>query len=165
MRPGAIREICTGKRHLAKIAILPTSKPLRVQVVKRGKTKQALNGRMIGELAARYDLVIIGSTASDEFYEYLYNFLPLNQRSKFRLYGRSYFTSQPATEDPDAANDQRSTGWMSILRENRINFEPVRKTMGADLLPRMEYFNWQSMGSFIADDRVTVLKGEEDLHR
>ena len=78
---------------MPKIAILPTSKPLRLQVVKRGKVKQVLNGKMIGDLAAGYDLVIIGSTASDEFYEYLYNYLPLNQRAKFRLYGRSFLPS------------------------------------------------------------------------
>ncbi len=149
---------------MARIAILPTSKPLRAQVVKRGKAKQVLNGKILGDLAANYDLVIIGSTASDEFYQYLYNYLPINHRSKFRLYGRSFFTAQPVPEEVDDATDQRSTGWMQILAENHINFETVRKTMGSDLLPRMEHFNWQNMEGFIMDDRVVVLK-EADLLR
>ena len=148
---------------MARIAILPTSKPLRVQVVKRGKAKQVLNGKMIGELSAGYDIVIIASTASDEFYEYIYNYLPLNQRPKFKLYGRSFFSEQVQKEEFDEPMDQRSLGWIAILKENRINFEPIRKTMGADLLPRIEQFNWVNMADFIYDDRVEVLKGEEEL--
>lgn len=146
---------------MAKIAILASSKPLRTQVVKRGKTKQVLNGRILGDMAAKYDLVIIGSTASDEFYEYIYNFLPLHHRDKFRLYGRSFFSNQPKPETEDEPADQRSLGWMEILRENRINYEPVRKTMGADLLPRMEHFDWRKMAGFIFDDRVEVIKVNE----
>ena len=80
---------------MAKIAILPTSSLLRMEVVKRGKRRQALNGKVIGDLAAHYDIIIVGSTASDQFYEYLYNSLPLQQRSKLRLYGRSFFANQP----------------------------------------------------------------------
>ena len=148
---------------MPKIAILPTSKPLRLQVVKRGKVKQVLNGKMIGDLAAGYDLVIIGSTASDEFYEYLYKYLPINQRPKFRLYGRSFFTSQPSVDETDQPTDQRSMGWMAILKENRINYESVRKTMGDDLLPRIEPFNWSNMADFIHDERVEVLSGEGEF--
>lgn len=142
---------------MAKIAILPTSKPLRSQIVKRGKAKQVLNGHIIGGLAASYDLVIIGSTASDEFYQYIYEHLPINQRPKFRLYGRSFFTGIEVPEDADVGTDQRSLGWMQILGENHINFEPIRKTMGPDLLPRMENFDWQHIEQFIMDDRVKVL--------
>jgi len=149
---------------LAKYAILPTSKPLRSQIVKHGKTKQVLNGKILGDLAASYDLIIIGSTASDEFYQYLYNYLPIHHRSKFRLYGRSFFTAQPNPEDTEEGTDQRSSGWMQILTENRINFETIRKTMGADLLPKMEHFSWENMEDFILDDRVKVLK-EADLRR
>lgn len=147
---------------MAKIAILSSSKPLRTQVVKRGKTKQVLNGKVVGDLAANYDLVIIGSTASDEFYQYLYNYLPIHNRSKFRMYGRSFFTTQPIPEETDEVQDQRSQGWMQILKENHVNFDSIRKTMGEDLLPRMEHFTWQNMEGFIADDRVVVLR-EDDL--
>lgn len=147
---------------MARIAILTTSKPLRTQVVKRGKVKQILNGKMLGELGSNYDMVIIGSTASDEFYEYLNKFLPLQQRSRFRLYGRSFFSNQPQVDENQDPIDQRSMGWMTILKENRINFEPVRKTMGEDLLPRIENFNWQHMAAFILDDRVEVI-GEEQF--
>lgn len=150
---------------MPRIAILTTSKPLRLQIVKRGKVKQVLNGRMIGDLASNYDLVIIGSTASDEFYEYLNKSLPLNQRPKFRLYGRSFFTNQPQVDENNEPADQRSIGWMSILRENRINFETIRKTMGEDLLPRMEQFTWQTMAGFISDDRVEVISGEEQFRK
>lgn len=147
---------------MARIAILTTSRPLRTQVVKRGKVKQVLNGKMLGDLGSNYDVVIIGSTASDEFYEYLNKILPLNQRSRFRLYGRSFFTAQPQVDENNDPADQRSMGWMTILKENRINFEPVRKTMGDDLLPRIENFNWQNMAAFILDDRVEVI-GEEQF--
>jgi hypothetical protein len=147
---------------VARIAILTTSRPLRTQVVKRGKVKQVLNGKMLGDLGSNYDVVIIGSTASDEFYEYLNKILPLNQRSRFRLYGRSFFTAQPQVDENNDPADQRSMGWMTILKENRINFEPVRKTMGDDLLPRIENFNWQNMAAFILDDRVEVI-GEEQF--
>ena len=142
---------------MAKIAILPTSKPLRTQIVRRGKSKQVLNGKILGDLAARYDVVIIGSTASDEFYQYLYNYLPIHHRSKFRLYGRSFFTGIEAAEEGDDIMDQRSAGWLQILKENHINFESIRKTMGEDLLPRMEHFTWQNMEAFILDNRVEVL--------
>ncbi len=146
---------------MARIAILPTSKPLRIAVEKRGKRKQALNGKVIGELAARFDIIICGSTASDEFYEFLYNSLPLHQRAKFRLYGRSFFTNQPVDEAKGDVTDARTIGWMEILRENRISFETIRKAMGDDLLPRMEQFSWEKMADFIIDDRVTVLR---DIH-
>jgi hypothetical protein len=142
---------------LAKIAILPTSKPLRSQIVKRGKVKQVLNGHIIGNLAARYDLVIIGSTASDEFYQYIYEHLPIHQRPKFRLYGRSFFTGIEIPADAEVGADQRSLGWMQILAENHINFEPIRKTMGTDLMPRMENFDWRHIEGFVMDDRVKVL--------
>jgi len=149
---------------LAKIAILPTSKPLRAEVVKHGKVKQVLNGKALGELAAKYDVVIIASTASDEFYQYLYNYLPLQQRPHFRLYGRSFFTGQEIPEDADGPTDQRTLGWMQILRENHINFDTLRKTMGEDLLPRMEQFNWQHMAEFIFDDRVDILNDRSFAH-
>jgi hypothetical protein len=149
---------------LAKFAILPTSKPLRSQVVKHGRPKQVLNGKILGDLAANYDLVIIGSTASDEFYQYLYNALPLNYRSKFKLYGRSFFTSMEAPEEETETTDQRTLGWMRILQENHINFETVRKTMGTDLMPRMEQFTWERMGDFIIDGRVIVLRESDLMH-
>jgi hypothetical protein len=148
---------------LAQIAILPTSKPLRIEVIKRGKRKQALNGKVIGELAAHFDLIICGSTASDQFYEFLFNSLPLNQRARFRLYGRSFFASQPIEENPQDIRDPRSLGWMEILTENHINFEMVRKAMGSDLLPRMESFNWENMEDFILDGRVKVLRTEQEI--
>ncbi len=146
---------------MAKIAILPTSKPLRHEIMRKGRAKQVLNGHVIGELAAKYDVVIIGSTASDEFYQYIYDRLPLHQRSKFRMYGRSFFTSQDIPEDAEPDLDQRSLGWMQILGENHINYETVRKTMGPDLLPRMERFTWREMREFIMDDRVVVLSEQD----
>ena len=145
---------------MAKIAVLPTSKPLRTEVVKRGKRRQALNGRVIGDLAAKYDMVIIGSTASDQFYEYLFNTLPL---VKFRLYGRSFFANQSTEMSEDEIADQRSRGWAEILTENHVAFETVRKTMGSDLLPRMEHFTWERMEEFIQDSRVDVLRTIEQI--
>ena len=134
-----------------------------MEVVKRGKRKQALNGKVIGELAARFDLIICGSTASDQFYEFLFNSLPLNQRARFRLYGRSFFASQPLEENPNDIHDPRSLGWMEILRENHIDYEQVRKAMGDDLLPRMESFNWENMEDFIVDGRVQVFRTVEEI--
>ena len=134
-----------------------------MQVVKRGRPRQALNGKVIGALAARYDVIIVGSTASDQFYEYLYNSLPLQQRSKLRLYGRSFFANQPTEVSIDDITDPRSLGWVEILKENHIAFETVRKQMGPDLLPRMEHFSWENVENFITDDRVDVLKRPEDI--
>ncbi len=148
---------------MTKIAILPTSKPLRMEVIKRGKRRQTLNGKVIGDLAAKYDMVIIGSTASDQFYEYLFNTLPLHQRAKFRLYGRSFFANQSTEVSDDEIADQRSRGWAEILTENHIAFETVRKTMGSDLLPRMERFTWERMEDFIQDSRVDVLRTIEQI--
>lgn len=152
-----------GGCDLGKIAIMPTSRPLRTEVVKRGKRRQTLNGKTIGELASRYDMVIIGSTASDQFYEYLFGSLPLHQRSKFRLYGRSFFANQPTEDAESDASNPRSIGWMEILRENNVMFEPVRKAMGPDLLPRMEHFDWEHLEDFIIDDRVDVLRDVEQI--
>lgn len=150
---------------MARIAILPSSKPLRIEVVKKGKRKQALNGKVIGELAAGYDLIICGSTASDQFYEFLFNSLPLNQRAKFRMYGRSFFANQPTESQEGELQDARSLGWMEILKENHVNFDTVRKAMGEDLLPRMEHFNWENMEDFIIDDRVAVMKSIDEILR
>ena len=148
---------------MERIAVLPTSKPLRKKVTKRGKTRQTLNGGAIGELASHYDLVIVGSTASDQFYEYLYNSLPLHQRSKFRLYGRSFFADQPDQDESAQISGQRNVGWAQILQENHIMYEPVRKTMGEDLLPRMEHFDWEHLEDFVTDDRVDVLRSLEEI--
>ena len=155
---------------LFKIAILPTSTMLRMQVTKRGAKREVLNGKVIGDLAAHYDVIIIASTASDQFYEYLYNSMPLQQRSRFRLYGRTFFANQSTEEGgadeldgPTGISDPRSRGWMEILRENNILFEPLRKTMGEDLLPRMESFNWEHIEDFIIDDRVHIIRSEADI--
>ena len=148
---------------MATIAILPSSTPLRVEVIKRGKKKQALNGKVIGSLAARFDLVICGSTASDQFYEFLFNSLPLHQRAKFRLYGRSFFSEQPLEDAEQNLRDARTIGWLEILKENHVSFELIRKVMGDDLLPRMEHFDWAHMEDFIFDDRVTVFSTAEEV--
>ena len=53
---------------MATIAILPSTKPLRIKETVGGAVRERLNPGACGDLAKNYDTVIIGSTASDAFF-------------------------------------------------------------------------------------------------
>ncbi|GAH63756.1 unnamed protein product, partial [marine sediment metagenome] len=78
---------------MEKIAILTSTAPLRKTTTRGGITKQRLDMQACFDLAERFDVVIIGSLAHDQVYEYMERHLSREVRPKFRLYGRAFFHS------------------------------------------------------------------------
>ena len=147
---------------MEQIAILTSTSPLRKTTTRRGVTKQRFNLEACLELAERFDVIIIGSLAADEVYQYIENHLPRDARSKFRLYPRSFF-HQFRPENPVAAvsDDLRDPAWQQALSENGIRFDSLRTRAGKDGRRRQKKFNWQELHIFIRDDRVTLVTGGE----
>ena len=146
---------------MEQIAILTSTSPLRKTTTRRGVTKQRFNLDACLELADRFDVIIIGSLAADEVYQYVENHLPREIRSKFRLYPRSFF-HQFRTENPvEAADDLRDPAWQQILSENGIRFDPMRTRVGKDGRKRQKKFSWVELHIFIRDERVSLVTGGE----
>jgi hypothetical protein len=146
---------------MEQIAILTSTAPLRKTTTRHGATKQRLNLEACLELADRFGVILVGSLAADEVYQYVENHLPREVRSKFRLYPRSFF-HQFRSEDPlAAADDLRDPAWQQILSENGIRFDPLRTRVGKDGRRRQKKFNWQELHIFVRDDRATLVTGGE----
>ena len=74
-----------------KIAILTSTRPLRERSIDVGREIEMLSPKKCSELAAQYDLIILGSRASDDFYERIRASLPKKVLDKFHLYSRGFF--------------------------------------------------------------------------
>jgi len=146
---------------MEQIAILNTTSPLRKTTTRAGATKQRMNLQACIELAERFDVIIIGSLAHDDVFEYLARHLPRDVRPKFRLYGRSFFHSFHTPEVLSTTDDPRNTGWQRILSENSVQFEVLRSRLGSDNRYRQEKFDWHDLESFVTDPRVTLVTGSE----
>lgn len=146
---------------MEKIAILTSTSPLRKTTTRGGATKQRLNMQACFDLAERFDVVIIGSLAHDQVFEYLERHLSREVRPKFRLYGRAFFHSFSTPEVLRTTDDPRDAGWQRILSENSVEFEVLRSRLGADNRYRQEKFEWRNLGTFVTDPRVTLVTGGE----
>jgi hypothetical protein len=146
---------------MEQIAILNTTSPLRKTTTRAGATKQRMNLQACIELAERFDVIIIGSLAHDDVFEYLARHLPRDVRPKFRLYGRSFFHSFHTPEVLSTTDDPRNTGWQRILSENSVQLEVLRSRLGSDNRYRQEKFDWHDLESFVTDPRVTLVTGSE----
>ena len=143
---------------MGKIAILRSTTPLRKTSSRGGVIKQRFNPDACVQLATTFELVIVGSTAADEVFRYMADNLPRGARVKFRFYPRSFFTGQPTRDGDD---DGRSTGWESILSENRIEFEPILTRTKADHTMEEIKFDWRTMEDYVTDPNATFVSGGE----
>ena len=147
---------------MEQIAILTSTSPLRKTTTRHGVTKQRFNLDACLELADRFGVILIGSLAADEVYQYIENHLPREVRSKFRLYPRSFFHKFRAENPVEVvADDLRDPAWQQILSENGIRFDPLKNRVGKDGRKRQKKFNWQELHVFVRDDRATLVTGGE----
>lgn len=146
---------------MEQIGILTSTSPLRKTTTRSGVTKQRMNLQACMEMAERFDVIIIGSLAHDEVYEFLARHLPRDVRPKFRLYGRSFFHSFQTPEVLSKTDDPRNIGWQRLLSENGVQFEVLRSRLGPDNRYRQEKFDWHDLETFVTDPRVTLITGSE----
>jgi len=142
---------------MPKIAILPSTKPLRVKETVGGATRERLNPAACGDLAKHYDMVIIGSTASDEFFRQIAESIPPAVREHFKLYGRSYFRQFGDASVKGKDQDVHNDAWKKILKENAIEFQESRKVVDENFRTVTRQFSWKELKSYIADETVEVL--------
>jgi hypothetical protein len=140
-----------------KIAVLTTTRPLRERSNEMGREVEALSPRKCTALAEEYDLIIIGSRASDDFYDRIRSSLPRKVLEKFRMYPRSFFDRFKRPGSVSGEHDDRDEGWKEVLRTNGINFLPSARMMGDNFRSGDQPFHWQRIADFIRDDRVTVI--------
>jgi hypothetical protein len=145
---------------MEKIAILSSTRPLRERVQDIGRMVETLSPQKCTELAEQYDVIIIGSRASDEFFERIKGALPRRLLDKFRLYPRSFFNRFKRIGSTGAEVDDRDEGWKEILRANGIVFVLKTHMMAYNYKYEDVYFQWNLLTHFIRDKRVTVI-GEE----
>jgi hypothetical protein len=142
---------------MLKIAILTTTKPLRQNVQEIGRTVEMFSPAKCRDLAEQYDLVIIGSRASDDFYDRIRSALPRKLLEKFRLYPRSFFDRFKRRGEEASEYDDRDAGWQEILKLNNITFLTAARVIGNDFKTDERPFRWGRLADFIRDKRVTVV--------
>jgi len=143
---------------MQKIAVLTSTRPLRERTQEIGRTVETLSPIKCTQLAQEYDLVIIGSRASDDFFERIKSALPFKTRGKFRLYSRSFFDRFKRPGSMPTEYDNRDEGWQEILRANAIKFVTRAKVLGDDFKHIERNFRWSRLAEFLRDDRVTVVE-------
>jgi hypothetical protein len=144
-----------------RIAILTSTRPLRVTTTRRNRTKERFNSAAALELAERFDVILVGSTASDSVFEYIGRHLTAGMRQKFHFYNRTYFESYAGRSLLGKSKDERSEGWRAILRENGIEHELTAKVLGDDFEYHSKPFDWTEIGDFISDKRVMLVTGKD----
>jgi len=140
-----------------KIAILTSTRPLRERTREIGRTVETLSPRKCTALAEEYDLIIVGSRASDDFYERIKSALPRKVLEKFRLYSRSFFNRFKRMGGVPAEYDNRDEGWKEILQANGISFVTETRLLGSSYAYEERSFHWTDLADFIRDERVTVI--------
>ena len=142
---------------MQKIAVLTSTRPLRERTQEIGRTVETLSPIKCTRLAQDYELVIIGSRASDDFFERIKGALSLKMRGKFRLYSRSFFNrfKRPGTVPNEY--DNRDEGWQEILRANGITFVTRARVLGDGFKYAESIFRWSRLTDFVTDERVTFI--------
>ena len=119
---------------MRRIAILTSTRPIRQRLQEIGRTVETLDPRKCQMLAQQYDVIILGSRASDVFYQRIKSTLPRGIRDKFRFYSRSYFESFKRRGNLPSEFDDRTEGWKQILEANRAQIpDPNRLRPGLEL--------------------------------
>ena len=142
---------------MEKIAILTSTRPLRERTQEIGRTVETLSPRKCSALADEYDLIIVGSRASDDFYERIKAALPRKVREKFRLYSRSFFDRFKRMGGVPVEYDNRDEGWKEILQANGVSFVTEARLLGSSYMYEERSFHWTDLAGFVRDDRVTVI--------
>ncbi len=149
-----------------KIAILPTTRPLRRFKNKVGRVYEVVDAKACMALVTAFDIIIVGSTASDELYRRIYSYLTVKSRQKFRMYSKTFFSEFAQRRGfllKRKPGDERDFGWQEILKRNRVRYELSRKVFGEDFRYHIEEFNWRNIDKFITDPRVTVVREATDI--
>jgi hypothetical protein len=141
-----------------KIAVLTSTRPLRERTINVGREVETFSPKKCSDLAAQYDLIILGSRASDDFYDRIRASLPRKVLDKFRLYPRSFFDRFKRRGAIPNEYDDRDEGWKEILSANGINYVTSARTATESFRDAGEVFRWSRLDRFIRDDRVTVIK-------
>lgn len=141
-----------------KIAILTSTQPLRERSMEIGREMETLSPKKCAALAAEYDLVILGSRASDDFYERIRASLPRKVLDKFRMYSRSFFDRFKRRGALPSEYDDRDEGWKEILQANGITYSPTAQLLTRNYSNEEVSFRWTRIERFIHDDRVTVIR-------
>jgi len=144
-----------------QIGVLVSTSPLRKTSMFGGHSEQRFNMEAVLQLAARFDLVLVGSLTADEVFQYIEEHLPPRIKPKFKLYPRSFFHQFKTDEIMRTTDDPRNPAWERILTENGIHFEVLRSIIGEDNRHHQQKFAWDNMTQFILDDRVTLVAGSE----
>jgi len=147
-----------------KIAILTSTRPLRKDVMRGGRRLEVIDPRMLMNLAAAFDLVIIASAASEKFYERIRGSITLKAQPIFKMYSREFFDrfSNTSVLPADRA-DAKAKAWQTILKENRIQFELQRKVISDNYDVSFEDFNADNLKSFVSDPRVVFIDSSADI--
>lgn len=143
-----------------KIALLTSTKPLRHRFMEAGREVEKLDPSRCMALAQDFDLIIVGSRASEDFFTRINQSLSLRVRRKFRFYSRRFFDRFAHTHTLTGRADDRDEGWKEILRNNGIDFEDQITTSSDRPRARVRRFRWTRIQDFIQDDRVTVIHDE-----
>ena len=141
-----------------KIAILTSTRPLRERTMEIGREMETLSPKKCAALAEQYDLIILGSRASDDFYERIRGSLPRKVLDKFRMYSRSFFDRFKRRGLLPSEYDDRDEGWKEILQANGIAFTPAARLLTDSDRNQDVPFRWTRLEHFIRDDRVTVIR-------
>lgn len=139
------------------IAILPSTKPLRIKETGGQPAREKLNPAACANLAKNYDRVIIGSTAADELFRQIAESIPPEARENFKLYSRSYFRNFRGRGGTGKSEDVRDDVWKEILKENAIEFQESRKVVDENFRTVTRHFSWKELKSYITDERVDVV--------
>ena len=140
-----------------KIAVLTSTRPLRQRIQEIGRTVETLSPSKCQAFAKEYDLIILGSRASDDFFERIKSALPRRMMAKFRLYPRSFFDRFKSRGTIPSEFDNRDQGWQEILRANAITFVTEARLLCDDYTYDERKFHWTRLADFINDERVTVI--------
>lgn len=140
-----------------KIAILTSTRPLREVTTEIGHTVETLSPQKCHELAEAYDLVIIGSRASDDFYERIKGVLTRKMLSKFRFYSRSFFERFRRRRGSPYGYNDIDEGWLEILQTNNISFVRKTRMLDGNYQYDKQHFRWMRLADFVRDDRVTII--------
>ena len=142
---------------MPRIAILPSTKSLRMKETGDRAAREKLNPAACANLAKNYDRVIIGSTASDELFRQIAESIPTKARENFKLYSRSYFRNFRGPARTGKSKDVRDDAWKAILKENAIEFQESHKVVDDNFRTVTRHFSWKELKSYITDDRVDVV--------
>lgn len=142
---------------MPSVAILRSTSPLRKTSSRGGVTKQRFNLDAAVQLADKFDIVIVASTAADAVFDHMSRNLPRSVRMKYRFYDRSFFANRRSS---DRGDDGRNSGWETILAENRVEFEPIISAPKGNEDEKRK-FDWRQMEDFVTDKNATFVFGGE----